>query len=70
MVFITDEIVEEMLFQTEDIVFLIPFTTPEIAPLMAFQMEEITKICRKNCGQPEKYTLRGLVWIVVDLALQ
>lgn len=38
--------------------------------LQWFLMEEITKICRKNCGQPEKYTLRGLVWIVVDLALQ
>lgn len=44
MVFITDEIVEEILFQTEDMVFLIPLTTLDIAPLMAFQIDENTDL--------------------------
>ena len=44
MVFITDEIVEEMLFQTEDTVLLIPLTMLETAPLMAFHTLEIIEL--------------------------
>ena len=44
MVFITDEIVEEMLFQTEDMVLLIPLTMLETAPLIAFHTLEMTEL--------------------------
>ena len=41
MVLITDEMVEEMLFQMEDTVFRIALTTLETAPLIAFHTLEI-----------------------------